>query len=320
MANIYEEIGRNRRNTWFIIIAVVSFFLFIGAGLDYFYGAGFKAPFFTIIALLVGTMGAGAGYLYGDKMILSATRARALNMNDPGEKQWYNVIGEVSIAAGAPLPEAYIIDDPDPNAFATGRDPRHASIAVTKGLVDALNRDELQAVAAHEMSHVKNYDVRLMLMVAALVGAIALMADWAGRSLFYARRRDSGRSGDGSDKGGGVGMLILLAIWLGSVVLAPILSRMMAMFVSRRREYLADASGAELTRNPLALASALEKITARAGPTRYINNQGTAHLCIADPKGSLINSKEGWWADLFATHPPIDKRIEALRRMAYVRP
>lgn len=317
--NIYEEIGRNRRATLVIVTTVVSFFALIGAGLDRFYGAGLQAPFFTIVALLFGGLGALGSYLYGDKMILSSTSARPLDMDDPGERQWYNVVQEVSIAAGLPPPAPYIIDDPDPNAFATGRDPGHASIAVTRGLVDAMNRDELQAVAAHEMSHVKNYDIRLMLMIAALVGAIALIADWAGRALFYGRRRDgegSGRSG----RGGGVGMAIALAIWLAAVVLAPILSRIMAMFVSRRREYLADASAAELTRNPLALASALEKISARVEPTRSITNQGTAHLCIADPKGRLINSKEGWWADLFATHPPIEKRIEALRRMGYVRP
>lgn len=313
MANIYDEINRNRRRTWAIVTLVVALFLFIGLGLDHFYGAGFKMPVFTLIALSFGILAGYSGYYYGDRLILASTHARALDLDNPKEKQWHNVVSEVSIASGLPMPAVYIIDDPDPNAFATGRDHQHSSVAVTRGLVEALDRDELQAVAAHEMSHIKNYDIRLMLMIAVLVGAVALLADWAGRGLFYGSRKDE--RGGGGKREGGIA-LVVLAVWLISIVLAPILSQMMAMFVSRRREYLADASGAELTRNPIALASALEKIDARVGPTRSIN-QGTAHLCIADPKGRSLNSKEGWLADLFATHPPIDRRIEALRRMGY---
>jgi heat shock protein HtpX len=220
----------------------------------------------------------------------------------------------MSIAAGIPAPKTYIINDPDPNAFATGRDPEHASIAVTKGLLDALNRDELQAVASHEMSHIKNFDIRLMLMVAVLVGSIALLSDWMSRMMFRRGRREGGSS---KSSGGGL-MLIILAIWLITIIIAPIISQMMAMCVSRKREYMADASGAELTRNPAALASALQKISSFTGPTRSIN-QGTAHLCICDPKGSSLGLKEGWTADLFATHPPINKRIELLRQMAYLK-
>ena len=312
MANIYQQITANRHSTWIIIIVVVSFFLLIGLGFDHFYGVGLNMPAFTLAALLFGVIASFGSYMYGDQLILSSTHARELDLTDPKELQWHDVIEEMSIAAGIPVPKAYVINDPDPNAFATGRDPKHASLAITRGLLDTLNRDELQAVAAHEMSHVKNYDIRLMLMVAVLVGAIALIADWASRGLFYGRRRSSGSSG----KTQGTALIIFLVIWLIGVILAPVLSQIMAMFVSRRREYLADASGAELTRNPIALASALEKISSRIEPTRSIN-QGTAHLCIIDPKGSSLNSKEGWVADLFATHPPIHKRIEALKQMAY---
>lgn len=317
MANIYEQSRRNRRTTWFVVIMVVAFFLFIGFGFDYYYGVRSKAlviPIFTIFAAFAGGAASYTSYMYGDKLILSSTRARELNLEDPKEKQWRNIAEEVSIAAGLPMPKTYIIEDPDPNAFATGRDPKHASIAVTRGLLEILDRDELQAVAAHEMSHIKNFDIRLMLMIAVLVGAIALMSDWASRGLFYGRRRNSDR---GAGQAGGAMAIIILVIWLASVVLAPILSQIMAMFVSRRREYLADASGAELTRNPLALASALKKIDSRVEPTRSIS-QGTAHLCIADPKGSSVNLKEGRLADIFATHPPIAKRIAALKEMAYV--
>jgi heat shock protein HtpX len=218
----------------------------------------------------------------------------------------------MAIAAGLPSPATFIIDDPDPNAFATGTAPARASIAVTRGLLDTLNRDELQAVAAHEMSHIKNYDIRLMLIIATLVGSIALIADWTARGLFRRGGRRSGRRGSAS----GPAAAIIITVWLVCVILAPVLSQIMAMCVSRKREYLADASGAELTRNPLALAGALEKIESRVEPTRSIN-QGTAHLCICDPKARPLGFKEGWEADLFATHPPVAKRIEALRQMAY---
>ena len=311
--NIYQQIRRNKHSTWVIITIVVSFFLFIGLGLDHFYGAGFNIPLFTLIAVVIGVITSYSSYRYGDKVILSSTHARELDLDDPKQLEWHNVIGEMAIAAGIPAPSAYIIDDPDPNAFATGRDPNHASIAVTRGLLDILKRDELQAVAAHEMGHIKNFDIRLMLIVAVLIGSVALLSDWASRALFYGRRREGG----GSSKSEGGAAIVILAIWLVAVILAPILSQMMAMFVSRRREYLADASGAELTRNPIALASALEKISSKTEPTRSIN-QGTAHLCICDPKGSAIGLKEGWLADLFATHPPINKRIEILKQMAYV--
>jgi len=314
--NIYEQKKTNIRSSWAILAAFVLFFIFIGLGIDHFYGAGFNMPVYTAIAFLVAVISGYAGYRNGDRLVLTSTRARQLDLGDPRQKQWQNIVEEVSIAAGLPVPKTYFIDDPDPNAFATGRDPKHASIAVTKGLLDALNRDELQAVAAHEMSHVRNFDIRLMLMVAVLVGSIALLSDWTGRMMFY--RRSGRRSSSGGGSSGGAPALIILAIWLIAVILAPILSRLMAMFVSRRREYLADASGAELTRNPLALAGALEKISSYTGPTRSIN-QGTAHLCIEDPKGNSINSKEGRLADLFATHPPINKRIAILKEMAYVR-
>ena len=306
--NIFERAAHNKRMSRIVITSFIFFFVFLGLGFDYYYGAGVRAPVFTLIALLVGLILSYNGWYYGDKLVLFSTRARPLDLNDISQKQWQNVVEEMSIAAGIPLPKTYVIDDPDPNAFATGRNPEHASIAVTRGLLGTLNRDELQGVAAHEMSHIKNFDIRLMLVLAVLVGSIALIADWAMRG-FFRGRRDSRRNE-------GAGGLIILVVWLFAVILAPIISHIMAMFVSRKREYLADASGAELTRNPLALAAALEKIEARVGPTRSIH-QGSAHLCICDPKGSAMGMKDGRAADLFATHPPIKKRIEALKEMAY---
>src|SRR4029077_1914587 len=192
----------------------------------------------------------------------------------------------------------YVVPDADPNAFATGRDPAHASLAVTRGLLDALDRDELQGVVAHEMSHIRNLDVRVMTIVAALVGAVALLADWARRGMMWGG--GSRRSRD--DRKGAAAGIIFFAVWLVAILIAPLLAQLLAMMVSRRREYLADASGAELTRTPLGLARALEKIEAAAAPTVMVN-RGTAHLCIADPMGRPAYVQGGRRAALLASHP-----------------
>jgi heat shock protein HtpX len=230
-------------------------------------------------------------------------------------RQLENIVDEMAIASGLPRPKVYVVPDADPNAFATGRDPAHASLAVTRGLLDTLDREELQGVVAHEMSHIRNLDVRVMTIVAALTGAVALLADWARRGMTWGggRRRDRD-----DDRGGGAAGIILFVVWLVAILIAPLVAQLLAMMVSRRREYLADASGAELTRNPLGLARALEKIDAAAGPTAVVN-RGTAHLCIADPLGRPMNLREGAVANLFASHPPMAARIDALKDMAFQR-
>ena len=197
----------------------------------------------------------------------------------------------MSIAAGLPRPKIYVVPDPDPNAFATGRDPEHASIAVTQGLLDTVNRDELQGVVAHELSHVRNLDIRLMTVIAAMVGAAALIADWTSRGPAHGRREPRPKPRTAT-KGGGGGLILVFVIWLVAVVLAPIIGQALAMMVSRKREYLADASGAELTRNPQALASALNKIDEAVDPTASVK-RGTANLCIADPLGRAVGLREG---------------------------
>ena len=207
--------------------------------------------------------------------------------------------------------------DDDPNAFATGRDAATASIAVTQGLLRTLSRDELQGVVAHEMAHVQNLDVRLMTLLAGMVGAIALMSDGMGRMLRGSR--GARLSGGGKDGGRGKGnplALVVLVLWLVTLIVAPIVSRILAMAVSRKREYLADATGAQFARNPLALASALEKLDAASAPTRAIT-QGAAHLCIVDPAPGLLSAHNGRVADLLASHPPIRQRIIRLRGMGY---
>jgi heat shock protein HtpX len=301
----------------------VAFLAFLGYGFDRFYiGAGeFIFPFGTVGALGVGTVSALSSYYKGDRAVLLSTGAIAVDTAlssaaADGQdalrlRQLDNVVEEMSIAAGLPKPKVYVVPDADPNAFATGRGPEHASIAVTRGLLDALSRDELQGVVAHELSHVRNLDIRLMTVIAAMVGTIALLSDWTARGM---RRTSSGGRQRSKDKGGGG--VLFLALWLVAIVLAPIIAQLLAMMVSRRREYLADASGAELTRNPLALASALEKIEHAHAPTPSIK-QGTAHLCIADPLGRAAGLREGRVADFLASHPPMPNRIAVLREMAY---
>jgi heat shock protein HtpX len=226
-------------------------------------------------------------------------------------------VEEMAIASGLPRPRIWVVPDDDPNAFATGRDERSASIAVTQGLLATLSRDELQGVVAHEMAHVRNLDVRLMTLLAGMVGAIALMSDGMGRMLRTGSRvggRSASRSGG---KGGGNPLgLIVLALWLLTLIVAPVISRILAMSVSRKREFLADATAAQFTRNPLALASALAKLSSASGATRSIT-KGAAHLCIVDPSPGLLAAREGFLADVLASHPPIRQRIIRLEGMGY---
>jgi heat shock protein HtpX len=312
--NLFEQQKKNLRRTTGILAGFVAFLVFLGIGADFFLygsGAGPAFPVATIGALLFGAGSSLWALKAGDRAVLESANAVAVDRNDPQQRVLDNVVEEMAIAGGLPKPAVYVLPDRDPNAFATGSGPEKSSVAVTAGLLEALNREELQAVVSHEMAHVKNYDIRLMTVVAALVGSVLLISDWGRRGLGWG----GGRRRSSRDRGGAV-MLVFLALWIVSLVLAPLIARLVAMAVSREREYLADASGSELTRNPGALASALEKIDAAKEPTPSIK-QGVAHLCIADPRGRLLNEREGGFADLFATHPPIAKRIALLREMAY---
>jgi heat shock protein HtpX len=326
--NLYEQQAANRRKTWLVMSAFILFLLFIGAGFDVFYmgEAGGFVPVGSLLALSVGSVSSLLSYYAGDRAVLLATAAKPVDelaaaaTGDDRLKlqQLTNVVDEMAIAAGIPAPRVYVVPDPDPNAFATGRGPGRSSIAVTRGLLDALDREELQGVIAHEMSHVRNLDVRLMTIVAALVGTAALMSEWARRGMATGGGSSSSRRRSSGDKDGGGGalMLIFFVVWAIAIMIAPFVVQALAMMVSRKREYLADASGAELTRNPLGLARALEKIESAVAPTQSIN-RGSAHLCITDPLGRPMNLKEGFWSDLFASHPPMPARIAALREMAY---
>jgi heat shock protein HtpX len=313
--NLYEQQRRNLRRTGWFLAAFVAFLAFLGWGTDQFLLRG--GWFCTLGALALGGISSAWALKNGDRAVLTSSRAAPLDPVQSNHRMLDNVVEEMAIASGLPKPKIFVIPDPDPNAFATGSGPQRSSIAVTQGLLDTLNREELQAVVSHEMAHVKNFDIRLMTVVAALLGAVLLISDFA-RSGMRWGGLGGGRRKSSSDKGGGGGaiMLVLLAIWVLSVILAPFIAQLVAMAVSREREYLADASGSEMTRNPLALASALEKIASHHGPTGAIK-QGVAHLCIEDPKGRDAKAKEEKWMSFLSTHPPVAKRVALLKEMGY---
>ena len=319
-ATFYELQAANRRSSFLLLLAFFGFVAFLGWGLDTFIlgfamehetGVRVRFPFFTVFGLVWGVFHALVSWFGGAREVLHATMARPAREDDRLEKQFMNVVDEMAIAAGLPRPKAYVIPDDDPNAFAVGRDPDHAAIAVTRGLLEKLDREELQGVVGHEMAHVRNLDIRSLTLVTALFGATVLMSDMA--------RRGLARTGRDQDEGRGSGgaMAILFLVWMVVAILAPLIARFMAMAVSRSREYLADASAAELTRNPLGLASALRKIAAAHEPTHLIS-QGSAHLCITDPRGLRVNERDGAVADWLGTHPPIARRIALLEGMAGV--
>lgn len=324
--NLFEQQEKNRRQTKLWMAAFVLFFAWLGFGGDlaaYLASvdaegvARYRVPWMGIVVTIIGAIVTWRAFNKGPQRILWASGAKEIvtPANDE-ERMFANVVEEMSIAASLPRPKAYIIQDSDPNAFATGHGPEDACIAVTTGLLQRLNREELQAVVGHEMGHVQNLDVRLMTTVAALVGFVVLMSDGLGRFMRGGGLRIGGGRGGRKGGGGGALALIVLVLWLVSLILAPLVMRLMAMAVSRNREYLADATGAQLTRNPGALASALEKIESAHEPTRSIQRHA-AHLCISDPLGRKVNMKSGKLADLFGTHPPMPMRISRLKGMAF---
>jgi heat shock protein HtpX len=325
-ANLFEQQAANRRRSAVLVAIFLLFFAWIGFGGDLILylqtisqDSGYRHvfPWFGIAATALAAGMAWYSWRKGPKEILWATGAWELvEPSNPEEKVYVNVVEEMAIASGLPRPTIWIVPDKDPNAFATGIDEKKAHVAVTEGLLTTLNRDELQAVVAHEMAHIRNHDVKLMTLLAALVGVLALIADGTWRVLWFGGGRRGGGRGGGKKGGGAPLIAILLVLWVVSIILAPIVSRLLALAVSRKREFLADASAAQFTRNPAALASALRTIEDAAEPTKSIK-RGTAHLCIADPMGRRLTHKQGVIANLLGTHPPMGVRIARLKAMAY---
>lgn len=328
--DLFSQQEANRRRSRWLVTGFVLFFAWLGFGGDWIFaqlthGAPPTAyhhtgPWLGLVMTALGIGLAYSGWRSGPERVLWSSGAmELLEPANPREQQLVNVVEEMAIAAGIRRPRIYIVPDADPNAFATGRDEQTASIAVTEGLLACCSRDELQAVIGHEMGHIRNLDVRLMTLLAGLVGAVALLSDGMGRFLRAGGRvgvRVGGRGGRGGKGNLGPLVFVLLALWLVSWLLAPLVTRLLALGVSRKREYLADAMSAQFTRNPLALASALEKIERASAPTASIK-QASAHLCIVDPLGRRLGLREGWLADTFATHPPMAMRLARLRAMAY---
>lgn len=326
--NLFEQQAANRRKSWWLVALFILFFAWLGFGGDFLawqFTLGAPAGSYRHTFPWFGLLLAGVAFglvvhirKTGAQKVLWSTGAWELVSADtPAQRQLENVVEEMAIAAGLPRPSIHIVDDPDPNAFVTGTDPLKSHLAVTSGLIEMLDRDELQGVVAHEMGHVKNLDMQLMTMVAGLAGAIALIADGSLRVLRHGRLfGSSGRSGGGKGKNGGPLLAILAAVWLLSWLLAPLVTRLLALGISRKREYLADAMAAQFTRNPISLASALDKIEKAGAPTRRIKG-GVAHLCIADPLGRSVSARAGIVGDLFATHPPMALRVARLRAMAF---
>ena len=300
MSSMYTSISANKRNSFFITIAITAFLIVLGYLIGTYWGSGYAGVAISFLLALIMSL---AAYYSGDKMVLAISRAKRIEKRD--YPQLFNVIEELSVAGGLPMPAIYVIDDTAPNAFATGRNPQHASVAITTGLMQKLNRDELQGVMAHELSHVGNRDILYATMVGVLVGSIAMISDFFLRSFFWS----GGRRRRSDEKGGGIGaILVIVAIVLA--ILAPICAKLLQLAVSRQREYLADASAAMLTRYPEGLASALEKI---AGDKEVLEvaNRATQHLYIVNP----IKPFEKRASSLFSTHPPIGERITRLRAM-----
>ncbi len=311
--------SRNRRNSWILILCFVLFVAVLGLVLGYAMGgyaagpqdAPLIAAGLTGLAVLLAVMGALGSYFGGASAILALSKAKPLAK--PDDPQLYNVVEEMSLAAGVPPPRVYVIDDTAPNAFATGRNPQKGIIAITTGLRNKLTRDELQGVIAHEMAHIRNLDIRFALLMATLVGVVVLLCDMFRRSLWYGRggmmgRRSSRRSSGG--KGGGALVVIILLVALVLAIVAPILAKIIEMAFSRQREYLADASAVELTRNPDGLASALAKISADPDVLE-VANRATAPLYIVHP----IKHFEDRASSVFDSHPPIKDRIRRINAL-----
>lgn len=294
--NIYSSISSNKWKTWAIMVLFVVFV----TTLVYVFSKALGLSDLSLVgfALIVSGLMSIGSYYYSDKLVLATSGAKEIKKSDYPE--FYRIVENLCIAAGLPMPKVYVTNDPSPNAFATGRDPKHAVVCATTGLLRMMNESELEGVIGHELSHVKNYDVRLMGVVAILVGFIAILSDVFLRISFFGDRDDRNSSG------------IFVVVALVLAILSPIAATLIQLAVSRKREYLADASGALLTRYPEGLASALEKLKNDQTPPRYASN-ATAHLYIENP---FDNKKvKNFFTGLFNTHPPLEDRIRILRAM-----
>jgi heat shock protein HtpX len=299
---MYEQITRNKWKSFFLILFFLCLIFAISWAFGEVTGWGTQGLIIAVVIAVAMTFGS---YYASDKIVLAISRARPVKKED--YPYLYNVVEGLAIAAGLPKPRCYVIDDTAPNAFASGRNPENSVIVVTTGLLQKLNRAELEGVIAHEMSHIKNYDVLVQTLAVVMVGVVALLSDWTLRTFFWGggRRRSRDRS-----SGGGNAAAILIVVALVLAILSPLIAQLIRLAISRKREFLADANGALLTRYPPGLASALKKLSADREPLEAAN-KATAHLYIVNP----LKNIKGRVNKLFSTHPPIEERIAALEKM-----
>jgi len=290
---LYTQAESNIWKTWFLITAFLVLVIFLGWIFSYI----FESPFILYLAIIISVLLSFSSYWQSDKIILSITKSKPIKKQDNPEL--YRIVENLSITAGLPMPRIYIMNESAPNAFATGRDPQHGVVCVTQGLLDKLEKSELEGVLAHELAHIGNRDILLSSVVVVLAGLIAILSDWTIRSLFWGRGRRDGKGHLG---------LIMLLIGIIAAILAPLAATLIRLAISRKREFLADASGALLTRYPEGLARALDKISQDPVPLKTASN-ATNHLFIANPlKGKKVSR-------LWMTHPPIEERVRVLRQM-----
>jgi len=296
MATAYTYASSNKRKSWLWLILFVVFIVVLG----YVFSKALNMPLLLPLAITLAIIQSATSFWWSDKVVLTISRAKEVDKQT--NLELYRLVENLSITAGLPMPKIYIIDDSAPNAFATGRDPKHAVICVTKGLLDKLDKQELEGVLAHEFSHIGNYDIRLQTIIVILVGLVALLSDWFIYLRFF-----------GDDDNNSNWIFVLVGIVLA--LLSPLIASLIQLAISRKREYLADADSALLTRNPDGLARALEDISKDKEPLE-VANKATAHLYIANPLKDHEGSKRGKLSGLFDTHPPVEDRVKALRDMA----
>lgn len=294
---VYNQISENKVKTFLIML----FFVLIFSSFFFLLGKYFNSPWgYFFLGFFISLISSVGSYFYSDKIVLLTTGAQPAN-----KKQFfdfYTVTENLSLADGLPMPLLYVINDPSPNAFATGRDPKHAVVCATTGLLQMMNRTELEGVIAHELSHVKNFDILLASIVAVLVGTLALISDWVIRSMWWHHGSDDDRSNRNP---------IFFVFFIVALILTPIIATLIQLAISRRREYLADASGVLLTRYPEGLIHALEKLSSSSQPLRRASS-ATAHLFIDNP---FEKKNTSWFVNIFSTHPPIEERIKILKSM-----
>jgi heat shock protein HtpX len=301
MRIMFDEVKNNQLKSYFLIFVFIILISFLGVIIGIIYGSVY---FGLIISLLFGFFYCLIAYFSGDSMILALSGAKEVKKSE--YPYLFNTIEGLTIAAGLKtIPKAFVIEDSAMNAFATGRDPEHSSICVTTGLLKVMNRQELEGVIAHEMSHIKNYDIRMMMLAAVLIGIITLLSDFLLRSFLWGGKRENNNS-----KGGNI-TIFLIVIGLILAILAPLIGELIRLAISRKREFMADASAAVMTRYPAGLASALKKISKDPDPLVDQANKATAHLFISTP----FRDNKSWLSNLFSTHPPIQDRIRLLEEM-----